>query len=107
MLGFHIRKSHILFKFLGKSKPKNSDEKKSQTYICTDCTFQTSNSDTLFDHVQKTHRQTTNLSESSKMFDCNLCEYSSKKAFNLHRHFNNVHLMEKSEEMKKQASDLR
>jgi len=99
MLGFHIRKSHILFKFLGKSKPKNSEEKKTQTFICTDCKFQTSNSDTLLDHVQKTHRR-PNLSERSKMFECNVCEYSSKKAYNLHRHYNKVHLMEKSEEMK-------
>jgi hypothetical protein len=53
----------------------------------------------LFEHVQKTHRR-QNLSERPKMFECNMCEYSSKKAYNLHRHYNNVHLMQKSEEMK-------
>ena len=107
MLGFHIRKSHILFKFLGKSKPKNSGDKKTrQTFICTDCTFETSSSETLFRHVQQKHRKPDlDLADSeqqkfgdsdrknlSKMFECNLCEYSSSKAYNLHRHYNRVHL---------------
>ena len=90
MLGFHIRKSHILFKFLGKSKPKNSaagfgDKKTEQTFVCTDCDFETSNSETLFEHAHLNHRKSgsesgRNFTDSdrrnlSKMFECNMCDY--------------------------------
>ena len=105
MLGFHIRKSHILFKFLGKSKPKTTgggEKTTRQTFVCTDCDFETSTSETLFEHVRQRHRKSDsdsvlNFSDSdrqnlSKMFECNMCEYSSSKAFNLHRHYNRVHL---------------